>query len=50
MFPQNIERGLGTYLFESKKASEDLRPKVEIRGYDSKELQEIMRYSENQEI
>ena len=42
-----IERGLCAYLFESKKALEELRPRFEIKGYNSKELREIMRYSKN---
>ena len=38
-----IERGLCPYLFEAKKALEELRPEVVINGYSSKELQEILK-------
>jgi len=37
-----IKRGLCSYLFEAKKALEELRPEVVINGYCSSELQQIL--------
>ncbi|MFC2026880.1 hypothetical protein ACFLUX_02795 [Chloroflexota bacterium] len=37
-----IERGLCSYLLETKKALEELRPELVIDGYSSKEMREIL--------
>ncbi|MFC1987462.1 hypothetical protein ACFLVH_02830 [Chloroflexota bacterium] len=40
-----VERGLTPYLLEAKRSLEKLRPKFEIKGYSSKELQEMILHS-----
>jgi hypothetical protein len=40
-----IERGLGCYLLEAKKALEQLRPGISLKGYSSKELEELLSHN-----
>ncbi len=37
-----IERGLGFYLLEAKKAMEQLRPGILLKGYSSREVEKVI--------